>query len=160
MTDRDDEARRIEREIRSRRKADLAAALAGRDGGGHLKGASPTPVLQRAVMEIEQWLDANLRDHEGALASVILRRLTAQPESLAEGLGAPAVTVGAWLDRILAQPAAVGDLVREADMEWGRLYDERPRFEKPGEAPHPDDPYTVDGVNALLVTLRRLCRDR
>ena len=153
----DTDARRIEREIRAQRRADLALALAGRDGGGHLKGASPTPVLRRALLEIEHWLAANLSDNEGALTPVILRRLALADEQLEAGLGNPAATVAAWLDDVLSQPAALAELVRQADMDWGRLYDERPHFERPGEAPHPDDPYTVAGVTALLTELRRRC---
>ncbi len=155
----DDDSRRIEQEIRSRRSADLASVLAGQDGGGHLKGASPTPVLQRAMIEIQQWLAASLYDGEGALRAVILRRLELEAERLESGLGDPAATVGAWLDRVLPRPTVVAELVRQADMEWGRLYGERPHFDRPGQAPHPDDPYTVAGVTASLTDLRRRCPD-
>jgi len=149
-----DELRRIEREIRSRRGADLARALAGRDGGGHLKGASPTPVVQRARLELQQWLEEHLRDADGALRTVILRRLSDRTELLERNLGRPAATVATWLDQVLPHPGLVAELVREADVEWGRRFDERPRFERSGEEPTPDDPYTVAGVSELLEALR------
>jgi hypothetical protein len=48
------------------------------------------------------------------------------------------------------------ELVRSADAEWGRTMGERPHFEKEGEPPHPEDPYTAESVrNALAEALRR-----
>jgi hypothetical protein len=45
------------------------------------------------------------------------------------------------------------ELVREADVEWGRVYDKRPHFEKEGAPPDPDDPYTVESVRTILAGL-------
>ena len=160
MTIDDEEKRRIEREIRSRRSADPAAILAGLDGGGHLQGASPTPVLQRATLEIEQWLADHLHDPAGVLRDVMVRRLAGRPELIEAGLGQPAASVGAWLDLVLPQPAAIIELVREVDMEWGRRLGERPRFEVAGKPAAPDDPYTIAGVTALLTELRNQCPER
>jgi len=148
--DAEDELRRIEREIRSHHKADLAGALAGRDEGGHLRGASPTPVVRRALLEVEHWLATHLHDTEGVLLAVILRRLAADPALLEANLERPAATVATWTERLLARPPLVEDLVREVDREWGRRYQERPHFDRPGSPPHPDDPYTIAGVTAEL----------
>lgn len=154
--DRDDD-RRIEQEIRAQRQASLADALAGQDNGSHLKGASPTPVLKRAMLEIDQWLSRHFLDNEGSLMAVTLRRLQQRPEHLEAGLGTPAVTVAAWLDIVLANDSVLEDLVREVDMEWGRRNQERPFFERPGQEPHPDDPYTRAGVRQQLADLRGRC---
>ena len=160
MTFDEEEERRIEREIRSRRSADPAAILAGLDGGDHLKGASPTPVLQRAALEIEHWLADHLHDPAGVLREVMVRRLAGRPELIVAGLGQPATSVGAWLDLVMPHPTAVIELVREVDMEWGRSQGERPRFEVAGKPAAPDDPYTVAGVTALLTELRKHCPER
>ena len=49
------------------------------------------------------------------------------------------------------------ELVRDADVEWGRVMGERPYFEKEGSPRHPDDPYTVESVrNALSGLLEQL----
>jgi len=152
-----DEDRRIEQEIRAQRQSSLADALAGQDNGSHLKGASPTPVLKRALLEIDQWLSRCLRDNEGSLMAVILRRLRQRPEQLEAGLGTPAVTVAAWLDMVLAHDSILEDLVREVDMDWGQRNQERPFFERPGQEPHPDDPYTKAGVRQQLADLRGRC---
>jgi hypothetical protein len=53
------------------------------------------------------------------------------------------------------------ELVRAADIEWGRGMGERPYFAKEG-APHdPDDSYTVESVrNALSGLLKQLATGR
>ena len=43
--------------------------------------------------------------------------------------------------------------VRETDAEWGRVFGERPRFERDGCPPAPDDPYTLESVRAALAAL-------
>jgi hypothetical protein len=45
------------------------------------------------------------------------------------------------------------ELVRDADIEWGRLMRERPYFEREGAPRHPDDPYTVESVRTVLSAL-------
>jgi len=147
---RDDEEQRIEREIRARHASDPASILAGRDGGAHLRGASPTPVAQRALLEAEQWLREHLDDHGIALRQVILRRLEGHPQLLEEHLGQPAELVTVVMAPLLASPPALAELVREVDMAWGLVNQERPHFEVGQRPPHPDDPYTITGVHAIL----------
>lgn len=149
----DDEKRLIEQEARLRRGADLPGALLGRDGGGHLRGASPTPILKQAALELDQWLNDHLAAPDPALRHVMLRHLQADPERLEAAAGQPASLLAAWLPPLLASPDRLTDLVREVDMEWGRLNQEPPHFEPPGRPPDPDDPYTVAGVTAMLTDL-------
>ena len=40
--------------------------------------------------------------------------------------------------------------VRAVDAEWGRIYLERPHFDRPGRPPDRDDPYPEDGVRETL----------
>jgi hypothetical protein len=42
---------------------------------------------------------------------------------------------------------------READVEWGRVFGERPYFEKKGCPPNPDDLYTTESVRTSLLQL-------
>ncbi len=150
-----EEARRAEQEARRARSADLASLLAGHDAGSHLRGASPTPVVARALLEVRQWLTEHLRDREGSLTTVLLRHLAGATDLLEANLGRPQRTVARWLQKVLARPALVEDLVRETDRQWGHQYQERPHFERRGEPPHPEDPYTVAGVTAELERLRQ-----
>jgi len=43
--------------------------------------------------------------------------------------------------------------VREADVEWGRVFGERPYFQQAGRLSHPDDSYTIDSVRLTLSQL-------
>jgi hypothetical protein len=45
------------------------------------------------------------------------------------------------------------ELVREADVEWGRVFDKRPYFEADGCPPVPADPCTLESVRAALIQL-------
>ena len=149
----DDEKRRIEQEARRHRQADLSAVLASQDGGANLRGASPTPVLKRALLEVDQWLREYLMAPDPALRTVMLRSLEASPDRLEAHLGRPDRLLADWLPSLLASPEVLRHLVREVDMAWGQLNDERPHFERPDTPPHPDDPYTVAGVTAALADL-------
>ncbi len=149
--DRDD--RTVEDEIRRSRPFDLAEAL-GRAGAGNLKGASPVAPARRVQLAVQALLEAHLDDAEGSLRRTILARFEADPPLLARHFDDPPGALAEFLDRILAGPVALADLVRDADARWGRDYGERPRFEQGGAA-HPDDPYTEAGVRTLLLALRR-----
>lgn len=153
-SDRADE-QRIEREIRSQRHTSLADAIAGSDGGSHLRGASPTPVLKRALLELDQWLENHLHDPDGVLHAVLIRRLTGRPDLLEPRLGDPAAMIAAWLPDLLASPSALAELVREVDMDWGVRNQERPRFERNGQEPADDDPYTIADVTRRLTDTAR-----
>lgn len=150
----DDETGRIEQEIRRRRAWDLADAVA-RAGAGNLRGASPVPADRQLALEAGAILAARLADPDGTLTRVLLERLADDPSLLGAWRGRPAAALAALVDRALATPAALEDLVREVDARWGRDYDERPRFETGGRPPAADDPYTLAGVKRQLETLRQ-----
>ena len=148
----DDPEGDLEREVRRGRRFDLAEAL-GRAGAGSLKGASPVARARQVLLEVRGLLEARLPDPEGSLTRTILARLESDTPLLARHFAAPAGALAEFLDRVLASPALLADLVRDADARWGRDYGERPRFER-GGSPAPDDPYTEDGVAAQLRELR------
>jgi hypothetical protein len=47
----------------------------------------------------------------------------------------------------------LAELVRDADIEWGRVMGERPYLAREGSPHHPDDPYTVESVRSVLTGL-------
>jgi hypothetical protein len=130
-----------EREIRRQRKFSLAEALA-RENAGALKGASPVARGRQVLLEVEHLLKDHLDDADGSLRRTLLAHLEE------------------YLAAVLEKPARLEILVRDADIRWGREYQEKPHFESEGKPSHPDDPYTVAGVRRacteLLATLRRL----
>jgi hypothetical protein len=143
---------KLEREIREGRKFTLAEAIGRLAGPGMMKGVSPVTRKQQAEAEIEGYLERHLSGAAGALPSVLLRQVK-ESELLVNNLGQPLVVLAASVQRILDSDYLLRELVREADVEWGRVYGERPHFEKEGLPPHQDDPYTVASVRAALTQL-------
>lgn len=142
----------IEEEIRRGRKFDLSEAV-GRQAAGALKGASPIPKWRQVLGDIQMLLDSLLHDPEGSLNESILDHLkTTLP--VADDPRKPAEeALTDYLRQILGSPSALADLVRRADVHWGRQYGEKPYFHKEGEPPHPDDPYTLESVARTLENL-------
>jgi hypothetical protein len=55
--------------------------------------------------------------------------------------------------RTACSDSLLKELVREADVEWGRVQGERPHFEREGAPPDPDDPCTFASVRESLADL-------
>ncbi|NJL47797.1 MAG: hypothetical protein HC929_10360 [Leptolyngbyaceae cyanobacterium SM2_5_2] len=146
----------IQQEIRLSRSFSLAD-LIGQEGGSMMKGESPVPKLVQAKGEALQTLKATLTDRHGALQSVLQRWMEADETRLSRHMETPTDALKDLLESILASPETLYELVRQADVTWGHLYDERPHFQQPGQTPHPDDEYTHESVRlALMDCLQRL----
>jgi|tagenome__1003787_1003787.scaffolds.fasta_scaffold20242052_1 hypothetical protein len=138
-----------EEEIRRARRFTSQEALARMAGPGALKGASPVPREQQAENEIASWLAAHMGDPPGALKCVLCRHLEGT-ELLLNNLDQPLTALTNYCSRILASDERLKDLVREADVEWGRLMSERPYFDRDDSYPHREDPYTLESVRKTL----------
>ena len=135
----------IEREIRQGRKITAKDVMAQLAGPGAMKGASPVSPVQQAETEIGNWLGNNLHDDCGQLRVVICRNVKGS-EGLLESLDRPLAALAQYLRGVLDNDNLLKEIVREADVEWGRVMDERPHFEREGAAASADDPYTLTGV--------------
>ncbi len=142
----------IEREIRDGRKFTLAEAIGRLAGPGAMKGVSPIARTQQAEAEIETFLDRHLKSPAGALSAVLLRRVK-NSDLLLSNLDEPLVVLASLIQQILDSESRLQELVREADVEWGTIYGERPYFQQEGRAPHEDDPYTAESVRSTLSKL-------
>jgi hypothetical protein len=138
----------IEQEIRAQRKFSIAEAI-GRSAGDLMKGASPITRKQQAEFVIEQLIESFLNDEEGALAPELLRRVKAS-EALLESYDDPRAALAQVTRDLLDSDDSLRRFVIRVDAQWGRIYLERPHFERDGRAPHRDDPYTRDSVRATL----------
>lgn len=145
-------ATHLENEIREQRKFTLAEAIGRLAGPGMMKGVSPATRKQQAEAAIESFLEQHLMSPAGALNAVLLCQVK-ESELLLRHLDQPLEALWAYLHDVLASEHVLQDLVRQADCEWGRLYNERPHFERPGVLPHADDPYTSASVKASLLQL-------
>lgn len=139
----------IEREIRQGRKLTAKDVMAKLAGPGAMKGASPVSPIQQAETEIGNWLGANVSDDCGQLR-VVLHRSIKGSESLLDNLDQPLTALAGYLREVIANDNLLKEIVREADVEWGRVMDERPYFEREGMPPSADDPYTLGRVRSAL----------
>src|SRR3954453_18572167 len=139
----------LEREIREGRKFTLEEAIGRMVGPGAMKGESPVARMQQAEIEIASWLRGHLADAGGALP-VVLHRDVEGSDLLLKNFDQPLVVLAGYCQRVLDSDYLLGELVRDADIEWGRVMGERPYFEKECSPHHPDDPYTVESVRLPL----------
>jgi hypothetical protein len=155
-TQRSDADAELEREIRKGRKFNLTEAIGRLAGPGAMKGESPIARLQQAGFEIETWLRRHLADAGGALQVVLLRNVK-ESELLLNNHDQPLIVLASYCQRILGSHYLLEEFVRDTDVEWGRVFGERPYFEKEGSPADPDDPYTIDSVrNTLSGLLKKL----
>lgn len=140
----------LEREIRKDRKFSLTEAIGRMAGPGAMKATSPITGLQQAGAEIETWLRSHLG---GGELQIVLLRGVKESDLLLKNFEQPLVVLGSYCQRILGSEYLLEEIARQADVEWGRVFDERPHFQQPGAPPHPDDPYTLDSVRKALIGL-------
>ena len=86
---------------------------------------------------------------DGSIAGAPAPSAQGKPAA-AKQLDQPLVALADYCQQVLASDHHLKELVREADVEWGRRMDERPHFNREGSSPHPDDPYTNDSVRTAL----------
>jgi hypothetical protein len=140
----------LEREIRKGRKFTPADALGRLAGPGAMKGESPIARPQQAEAEIESWLRSHLADAGGPLRAVLHRDVKGS-ELLLNNFDRPLDVLAGSCQRVLDSDYLLKkELVRDADIEWGRVMGERPYFEREGPPRHTDDPYTVESVRDAL----------
>jgi hypothetical protein len=142
----------LERRIRAERKFSLSEAIGRMAGPGAMKGVSPVDRRQQAVAEIGEYINRHLADGAGILSGVLHREVR-ESELLLKGYEQPLVVLAGYVRLVLGSEYALRELVREADVEWGQVFGERPRLDKEGCPPAPDDPYTLESVRAALVCL-------
>jgi hypothetical protein len=118
----------LERAIRAERKFSLAEAIGRKAGPGAMKGVSPVPASQQAEAEIEDYIRKHLLDAAGVLPGVLSRYVN-ESDFLLDHFDRPLAALAAYLRRILESEYRLKELVREVDVEWGRVFGERPFFE-------------------------------
>ncbi len=142
----------IQRDILSGQKYSLANAIA-REGGNFLKGESPVPKLVQVTTAINLFIDRNLPDSSGGLQAVLKRWVKADP-IVSQNLESPLTSLEKILEKILENQELFYEIVRQADVKWGEMYEERPYFQKPGQPAHPEDEYSHESVRNKLSSLK------
>jgi hypothetical protein len=139
----------LEREIRKGRKFNLTEAIGRMAGPGAMKGVSPITRKQQAVAEIENWLRHHMPVGNGELQLVLLRCIE-ESELLINNYDQPLVVLATYCQQVVDSEYRLRELVRQTDVEWGRVFGERPFFEVGGSPSHDDDPYTFASVRITL----------
>jgi hypothetical protein len=144
-----DADKELEREIRAERKFSLSEAIGRMAGPGMMKGVSPVAPKQQAEAAIEEYVHKHLPDSAGVLRDILIRDVK-ESDLLLDNFDRPLTALENYVRRVLDSEYLLKELVREADVEWGHVFGERPFFEQEGLAPNPDDPYTHESVRESL----------
>jgi hypothetical protein len=136
-----DEAQNIEAEIRNSRTFSLAD-LIGKEAGN--LGESPVPKLLQVKHTVIGFVDAHLPDPEGASQVTLRDMVMADDVACGRHFDNPLQALMEILQGLLSDDVTLQEFVRQVDMKWGKLYGDLPFFERPGKAPHPDDPLYAD----------------
>ena len=142
----------VQREILARQKFSMAGAI-GRAGSGLMKGESPVSQQEQAIAALTQWIDKQVSDPSGALKSILRRRVRSSNLLVAPHLQQPCNALREMVGTILASDYGTQEFVRQVDVRWGELYQERPLFQRAGQAPDPEDEYTHESVRQTLTLL-------
>ncbi len=143
----------VQRELRDRQEFSVAGAI-GRAGSGLMKGESPISRQEQSITALTQWIDHHTIDPSGALKSVLRRWVRENKLLVSRNLKQPGYVLREIIDAILRSDYSLQEFVRQVDVRWGEMYNERPLFQFEGMAPHPDDEYTYESVRQNLILLR------
>ncbi len=156
--EKDPSADEVQREMHAQQKFSIATAI-GRAGGGLMKGESPISQQEQTITVLTQWIDQRTSDPSGALKSILRRRVRSNELLLANHLQQPLNALQEMINTILASDYAIEEFVRQVDVRWGELYQERPLFQRTGQAPDPADEYTYESVRRKLILLLEKLRE-
>ena len=142
----------MQREMLAQQKFTMAGAI-NRAGAGLMKGESPFSPQDQTISILTQWIDQQISDPSGALKSVLCRQVRSNELLLARHQQNPLHALREMVDKILASNYSIQEFVRQIDVRWGELNQERPLFQVAGQSPDPADEYTYESVRVKLVLL-------
>ena len=155
-SDSDDNKQERERELKQdilRGREFTLADLIAKEGGGFLKGESPVPKFQQVKAEIKVFVTKNLQDSSGALQAVLHNWVEENDRGATKYVDDPLQALDEMINGILSQPNIFYEFVRQVDLKWGQMCQERPYFQQPGQPAHPEDEYTHESVKIQLLQL-------
>ncbi len=148
----DPDKEKVQAELRVQQKFSVAGAI-GRAGEGLMKGGSPVSEQEQAIALVAQWINANTQDPSGALKAILRRRVQDNELRVARLQKQPLSVLKEIIERLLASNYLLHEFVREIDVCWGGMYQERPLFQAEGQPADPADEYTHESVRQDLVLL-------
>lgn len=152
-TNKQQQDQELQQDILRGRKFTLADMIA-RQGGGFLKGESPVPRFKQLKAEIKVFVSKNLSDSSGALQAVLNNWIEDNDLGVSKYEDNPLLALEEMIEGILSQRNIFYEFVRQVDLKWGQMYQDRPFFQQAGQTAHPDDEYSHESVKAQLLKLR------
>lgn len=157
-TDKDEQDRLIEREARAAMHLSMEQAILLSAGGGLMKGGTPVSPYQQAHHQIMVFLDREIQD--SLMEKALDDWVHSHRQQLEKRLKNPIQGLLDIIDHTLEHEGAFVEFVRMVDVHYGKTMKERPHFQRPGEPPHPEDPYTFETVRRSLNELAAACREQ
>ncbi|AFZ55361.1 hypothetical protein WEU38_17235 [Cyanobacterium aponinum AL20118] len=142
----------LQKDIYQGREFTLADFIA-KEGGDFLKGESPVPKIVQLKTEINFFIKNNLKDLSGSLQAVLQDWVNISDDKISSNRENPLNALSLIIEEIISNDNLYYEFVRQVDLKWGQMYQERPYFQKPGQIPHPEDEYTHDSVKIQLLDL-------
>lgn len=161
MSDRDQNKHRegdesLLREAWTDARFSMDGALLQASGGGLLSGSDQVSALELARREIRGLLRQQLRDT--VLEKALEAWIDLHQQQFERHVQTPVTGLLHLLEQTLQREGLFVEFVRTVDVHYGQIMQERPRFQQPGDPPHPDDPHTFDSVRKTLEKLADTCR--
>lgn len=120
-------------------------------------GGSPVSQLKQDQLIAVSHLKQHLKDTDGCLLKVIESKINSSDTLFSQKLEKPLLSLHQLLTDILSSQSEIEEITRQADVEYGQVYGERPYFQKSGQSAHPEDPYTHEDIeNSLKFLLKSL----
>lgn len=142
----------LQKDIYQGREFTLADFIA-KEGGDFLKGESPVPKIVQLKTEINFFIKNNLKDLSGSLQAVLQDWVNISDDKISSNRENPLNALSLIIEEIISNDNLYYEFVRQVDLKWGQMYQERPYFQKPGQPPHPEDEYTHESVKIQLLDL-------
>jgi len=137
--------------LASGKRFELADAIA-REGRTFLKGDDAIPRPLRAMAQVNQVITTGLHDPGGALKTA-LQSWVSNDLRISQHLDQPLIALVMILKDLTDRPPIFYEFARQVTVTWGQLTGDPPRFQKPGQPPHPDIEYSHARIRADLAHL-------
>ena len=130
----------------------LAAAL-GDQAKGIIKGASAVPLVLQLNAQIKQFIRAKIFQSQAPIIHVLEQKITSNGPLVLTHKDLPLKALEIIISKIINNNNSLFEFVRQVDQIYGKMYQERPHFQMPGQSPHKDDEYTHESVKKVLANL-------
>jgi hypothetical protein len=116
------------------------------------KEAAAVPEVRQLESQLRNFIKSRLKDPSGALKSTLYLLVKDNHTLILENTEQPLLALIAMIENLLKDEPEFRAFVRDTDLEWGRICQEHPHFQKDDEDAGPDDEYTAESVEKGLRT--------